>query len=146
MPVTSTPLLFAFVMLMMPGAAVVTTMPSSADMVAVLGAMLASAIVVLNFQTKSPNNRRLTQFLPVLLASVGIGSAGPGFVFYTFYPDLAERLTWHGWAISGLGFGLFGWALVYWILNTVLKRVMRKFDGWLTQFLKLPGDKEDEDA
>ncbi len=83
--------------------------PTSADMVAVLGAMLATVIAVLDARKK---DRSLGNTVAVVIGSAFVGSVAPGACFYTAFPDLAAKFTWHMWATLGFVGGLTGWSAV----------------------------------
>lgn len=92
--------------------------PVSADVAAVLGALLATYIAVVDARQ---NDRSTTNFFSVLLSSIAVGGIAPGVIFYTWFPDFASRLTWHTWSAAGFIFSLGGWALVQatlWLFKT----------------------------
>ncbi len=93
--------------------------PSPPDMVAAIGAMLATVIAVLEARKK---DRSLGNTVGVILGSAVTGSVTPGIVLWNFFPSIAERLTWHAWAGSGFIVGLCGWALVLAILGAIQRR------------------------
>lgn len=129
---------------MIPAATVVAVDPARNDMVAVLGAMLAAAIVVFDFQSKAPSNRKLNQFIPVFIASAFVGSVGPGFSVHTFFPDYSPRLSWHGWATLGFLFSLAGWVVVKYILQLFTRRLPAVIDGVLPRWAS--EKKKDDDS
>ena len=90
-------------------AVIVGAAPSTTDIVAVLGAMLATVIAVLDARKRDSS---ITNTISVILGSAFVGSVAPGALFYNFWPDLAERFTWHVWSGLGFIFGLVGWSAV----------------------------------
>ncbi len=105
--------------------------PDRSDMVAVLGAMLATVIATLEARKK---DRTLGNTITVLVGSAFVGSVAPGAVLFTWYADVATRLTWHVWA--GLGFfsGLVGWGSMQAVVNVATRVrdawLVRKFQDW----------------
>jgi len=83
--------------------------PDTTDMVAVLGALLATVIAVVEARKK---DRTLGNTVCVVIGSSFTGGVVPGAVMIGFYPELAARLTWHGWAVLGFLCGLCGWSIV----------------------------------
>lgn len=94
--------------------------PGLSDAWAVLGGMLASAVVVI--VDGSPSGwRSRWQLTASFVSSAFVGSIAPGLTVHMILPLLlgADRLrgvenylTWHLWAMGGFGFGLVGWAIV----------------------------------
>jgi len=123
-----------YILLMIPAASVVMVDPARNDMVSVLGAMFAAAIVVFDFQAKAPNHRKLMQFIPVFIASGFAGSVGPGVTIHTFFAEAAPRITWHGWAAMGFLYGLAGWVAVKYILQLFTKRLPDAIDNLLPKW------------
>jgi hypothetical protein len=77
------------------------------DMVAVLGAMLATVVAVLEARKK---DRSMGHTVSVLIASAFVGSVLPGGVMWTWWPERVPALSWHVWAALGFIAGLLGWA------------------------------------
>lgn len=118
------------------GAAVAATVvasvtPGHTDMSAVLGAVLASAITVLEARK---SDRTLGNTVSVFIASATVGSIAPGAVLGTAWPDLASRFTWQAWA--GLGFfcGLLAWSLVLAVLVVANRRIKPALDRFADRF------------
>jgi hypothetical protein len=135
MPVITSSLSFLYLSLMMPAVAVVAMEGAHNDMAAVLGAMFAAVIVVFDFQAKSELNRKITQFLPIFMASGFIGSVGPGITFHTFFPDIMERITWHGWAGIGFLYSLAGWVLVKYTMGFFASKLPDLIDNALPKWV-----------
>jgi hypothetical protein len=135
MPAITSSCSLIYILLMIPAASVVVIDPAKNDMVSVLGAMFAAAIVVFDFQSKAAAHRKLNQFLPVFIASAFVGSVGPGAAVHTFFPDYLSRLSWHGWAALGFLFSLAGWVVVKYLLQLLTKRVPRALDNALPKWL-----------
>jgi drug/metabolite transporter (DMT)-like permease len=140
MPAITTSCSLIYILLMIPAAAVVAVDPARNDMVAVLGAMFAAAIVVFDFQAKAPSHRKLNQFVPVFIASAFVGSVGPGATIHTFFPEYGERLSWHGWAVLGFLFSLAGWVVVKYALQLFTKRLPDVIDNLLPKWASRDGD------
>jgi len=83
--------------------------PGAYDIVAVIGAMLATVIAVLDARKRdsTPANT-----VSVILGSSFVGSMLPGVLFLNVWPTLAARFTWHVWASLGFIAGLIGWSVV----------------------------------
>ena len=111
--------------------------PGPQDAWSVLGAMIASVIVIHKearggklFLWKSPT-------LSSFLASAAIGSVGPGFVIYSILPffskgmaeEASAHITWHGWAASGLVLGLSGWGIVRGIM-AIVNKIPRRMEAY----------------
>lgn len=94
--------------------------PGPQDAWSVLGAMVASFIVVHRESRGGTISLWKTPTLSSFIASVFVGSIGPGVVINTILPFLFDGfvtkysalITWHGWASLGLVFGLSGWWIV----------------------------------
>ena len=94
--------------------------PGLSDAWAVLGGMLASAVVVI--VDGSPGGWRSKWVLVAsFVSSAFMGSVGPGITVHLVLPlmlgshrlqGIEVYLTWHLWAMAGFGFGLVGWAIV----------------------------------
>lgn len=113
--------------------------PGSHDAWSVLGAMVASVIVM---HREARGSHGTVSFwkgptLSSFLASAFVGSVGPGLIINTILPfffdgfmnKMGSLITWHGWAGLGLAFGLSG----SWIVK-----------GWIAISTKLPSKMEDE--
>ena len=117
--------------------------PATEDIYAVIGAMLAAVVVLVDFSSSYRAQKRGTlQFITVFISSSFIGSIGPGSAAHWLMADQTVSLTWHMWAALGFIFGLGGWVLtrsVLWVFN-------RRLPGALDSFVssKLPPQKEDE--
>lgn len=83
--------------------------PMNPDIVAVLGAMLAAVLAVLEARKK---DRTLGHTVSVLIASAFVGSVLPGAIVWTWWPDRVAVMSWHVWAGMGFVVGLLGWAFV----------------------------------
>lgn len=126
--------------------------PGPQDAWSVLGAMIASVIVM---HKESRGGNVLLWRGPMLssfLASVFIGSIGPGLVFNTVAPvfmdDFAVRapriITWHGWAALGLVFGLCGWAIVRGVL-AISSKIPNRMEAEADKRLGLSPKRENPD-
>ena len=121
--------------------------PGPQDAWSVLGAMVASFIVV-HRESRGGVHRESrggvlslwkTPTLSSFIASVFVGSIGPGVTINTILPFFfdgfatknAALITWHGWATLGLVYGLSGW----WIVK-----------GWMSISRKIPDTMEAEAA
>lgn len=78
------------------------------DIVAVLGAILAAVVSVMEARKK---DRSLGHTVSVFLCCSGFGSVLPGSVMWTFFADRIPAVSWHGWALMGGVCGLLGWAV-----------------------------------
>lgn len=83
------------------------------DMVAVLGAMLAAVISVIDARKK---DRTTGHTISVLIASAFAGSVIPGAAMWFFFPEKVTTLSWHAWAALGFVVGLLGWAFTIGVL------------------------------
>jgi hypothetical protein len=105
-------------------AAIVIEQPATADLYPILGAILASVIVLMEARYK---NR---PFLPSVANFIGSSAAGsfiPAPVYYLLtqwgWISPEEHLwtrTWQAWAAAGFLFGLNGWFLIH-RASTLLK-------------------------
>lgn len=117
--------------------------PATEDIYAVIGAMLAAVVVLVDFSSSYRAQKRGTmQFLTVFISSAFIGSIGPGAAAHWLMSDHTPSLTWHMWAALGFIFGLAGWVItrsVLWVFN-------RRLPGAIDSFVssKLPPDKRDD--
>jgi len=95
------------------------TVPGAFDVVAVIGAMLATVIAVLDARKRdcSPANT-----VSVILGSSFVGSMLPGVLFCNVWPELAARFTWHVWASLGFLAGLIGWTIVRAVSSFIERR------------------------
>lgn len=100
-------------------AAVVRNIPMANDIVAVIGAILATVIVILEARKK---DRTLANTITLFIGSSLIGSITPGALFYNVWPERAESFTWHIWISLGFAAGLIGWLIVAGIWNFVIRR------------------------
>lgn len=113
--------------------------PGPQDAWSVLGAMVASFIVVHRESRGVVLSLWKTSTLSSFIASVFVGSIGPGvtintvlpFFFDGFITTYSQLITWHGWATLGLVYGLSGW----WIVK-----------GWMSISRKIPDTMEAEAA
>lgn len=90
-------------------AVVVNMTPNAADMVAVIGAMLATVIAVLDARKR---DRTLGNTVSVVIGSAVVGSIAPGAVLWNIWPQFAATMSWHVWAAMGFVAGLAGWSAV----------------------------------
>ena len=95
------------------------TQPVAYDIVAVIGAMLATVIAVLDARKRdsTPANTVI-----VILGSSCVGSMLPGVLFCNVWPELATRFTWHIWAALGFLAGLMGWTIVRAVCAVIERR------------------------
>lgn len=117
-------------------AVVVNLTPGGNDMVAVLGAMLATVIAVLEARKK---DRNLGNTVCVVIGSSFIGSIAPGALFFNAWPHLAERFTWHVWAALGFLVGLIGWSVVLAAIGVIQRRKDAALESLADKWL--PGKK-----
>lgn len=118
--------------------------PATEDIYAVIGAMLAAVVVLVDFSGSKGGRRSTMQFMTVFIASSFVGSIGPGATAHWFFEERAASLTWHTWAMSGFVFGLAGWVVTrsaLWVFN-------RRLPGAIDDFVasKLPPRKDDNDS
>ena len=116
--------------------------PNSQDVYAVIGAMLAAVVVLVDYGGTPGGRRGTMQFMTVFISSAFIGSIGPGVTANTILPEAMGALTWHAWAMLGFVFGLAGWVAtrsVLWVFN-------RRLPGAIDTYIgsKLPPRKDDE--
>ena len=117
--------------------------PATEDIYAVIGAMLAAVVVLVDFSAANKAGRRGTmQFMTVFISSAFVGSIGPGAAAHWLMVEAAPALTWHSWAALGFVFGLAGWVVtrsVLWVFN-------RRLPGALDSFVssKLPPRRDDD--
>ena len=147
MPIETTSLTLALVLMQTAGIAMLPVIansdPQTTDIYAVIGAMLASVVVLVDYGGTPGSRKGVFPFLAVFISAAVIGSAFPGAVLYYWCPDLAIKLTWHGWAAAGFLFGLAGWVgtrSVLWVFN---RRLPGAIDDFVKQ--KLPRKTRTED-
>lgn len=111
-----------------------TSSPTTADVYAVLGAILATFISLSEGHSRG---RTFSHRMSVGLASAAVGAFTPGLLIFHFWPARSAVLTWHSWAALGFVFGLGGWALthavrrLFWertgdVLSLLLDRLLGK--------------------
>ncbi len=111
-------------LLSLPCVAVVVHNPDSGDAYAVLGAIIASILALIEARKK---DRELGHTLSVFLGSASMGSIVPGLVYHAavwrgWVPrDSQQLMPWQVWAFGGLLFGLNGWGLLH-VANAVLRQ------------------------
>jgi uncharacterized membrane protein len=109
---------FAQVLILFPALIVaVLKGPETPDVYAVLGAVCATAIVVLDSKYKTRK-----QTISLILGCGSVGSIAPGLVVHFGVPHLYDSLIWQAWAGLGLVFGGFGYALISLIWLVVGRR------------------------
>lgn len=108
----------------LPVVGIVVSHPSSSDAYAVLGAIIASIVTLMDAQK---NKRDLRHSVSVFLGSAFMGSILPG-IFYQvalwgqwITEDINRFLTWQVWASAGLISGLQGWAMLH-VINGILRK------------------------
>lgn len=128
------------------GVAVIAgTTPISNDILSIVGAVLATFITVIDAR-KRDQSRANT--ISVIIGSSVVGSLAPGAIFYTCWPAVAARFTWHVWA--GLGFigGLVGWTIMLAVIAFIRHRkeamLQALADRWLGG--RMPRHKEPPDV
>ncbi len=93
--------------------------PGPKDMYAVIGAMLATVIAILEARKQ---DRSFANTVCVFIGSSFIGGILPGVMFLNIWPERALTFTWHVWAFIGFGFGLIGWTLALACVRYAQKR------------------------
>lgn len=135
-----------FVCLVLVPAVVITSAPTNADVYAVLGAALASALAGLEALSQKKN---LLTVSSVLLASAGIGAMGPGAaisiatsVLPSEWQKWIPGMTWNVWAFMGLIFGIGGWGIVRGLMNISRKRLPELVEEQIDRIprVKKPGN------
>jgi hypothetical protein len=119
--------------------------PQADDVYSVIGAMLASVIVLVDYNGTPGTRRGIGHLIAVFIACAFCGSIGPGVILYNWFDEFALRLTWHGWAGAGFVFGLLGWVLTrsaLWAFNT---HVPGAVDDLIQRKLKRPSNRDDND-
>jgi F0F1-type ATP synthase assembly protein I len=123
------------------GASAVVTVVQSRfdpDIVAVLGAMLAAVIAVIEARK---SDRSMPHTVAVLIASAFIGAVLPGAIIWSWWPDKVANMSWHLWAALGFVFGLLGWAVTAAIM-ALKSRVPWAVNQAANKYLP-PGPKDD---
>lgn len=135
-----------FVCLGLVPAVVITSAPTNADVYAVLGAALASALAGLEALSQKKN---LIHTASVLLASAGIGAMGPGAaisiaasVLPSEWQKWIPGMTWNVWAFMGLIFGIGGWGIVRGLMNISRKQLPELVEEQVERIprIKKPGN------
>lgn len=121
------------------------TQPHADDVYSVIGAMLASVIVLVDYNGTPGSRRGVAQLLAVFISCAFCGSIGPGVILYNWSGELAARLTWHGWAGAGFVFGLLGWVLTRSALWAFNNRIPGAVDQLLQHKLKQTGVEPEKD-
>jgi hypothetical protein len=109
-------------------AAAITSGPDRNDMWASVGAALAVVFVLHDTFRK---DRSPGHLFAVGLTTMFFGFVGPGVFVYYHFPEMGQRLTWHGWAALGLCFGLVGFPIGMAVhsLGPMIGKAIRKFFG-----------------
>jgi predicted membrane protein len=114
--------------LAVPTVAIVLEQPSAADAYAIIGAILASIITLMEARYKA---RPLLPSIANFLGSAAAGSFFPAIAYYVcmqwgwIHPDTSHwAKTWQAWAAAGFLSGLNGWL----IINRT-SAVLKSFDG-----------------
>lgn len=93
--------------------------PTSPDIYAVVGALFASVLPLLE---ASANNRTLGHKVSVFIASGVGGSIVPGLALYWKFGHDADALRWNVWAGAGVVSGLMSWSVIFYPLMYFRKR------------------------
>jgi predicted membrane protein len=93
--------------------------PDTRDAWAMTGAMLGTVIAVLEARKK---DRSLASTVTVVIASAFSGAVAPGLVVANWFPQFAERMTWHLWSASGFAASVVGWAFVIAAMRALITR------------------------
>lgn len=125
--------------------------PDMRDAWSVLGAMLATVIVALTEGKPGTRSAWRVRSIAMIVSSAYIGSVGPGFAMYEFFPFLgyidtreaAKEFTWHGWSMLGFGFGLCGWGIVRGFL-LFADFLPTKVRDWICKVFGIPYDNDND--
>lgn len=80
------------------------------DMVAILGAVLASIVGLLKAASEK---RDWTARGIIVVGTTVVGSTGPSAVIHWWWPDSFARLLWQAWALLGFLSGIIGWMTIW---------------------------------
>lgn len=116
------------VTLSLPAAAIVIEQPSVSDSYAMLGAILASLITLIEGRHRG---RPLLPLLANFIGSAAAGSFFPAIAFFVLvqwgWIEPAKHVwsrTWHAWAAAGFLCGMNGW----WIIHRATG-LLKSFEG-----------------
>ena len=101
--------------------------PASGDIAAVLGALFASGIAVLEAYHRK---RDLSEKIKAFIGAAGVGSFFPGVLvnlgvlFGWYQHSVVEAIWWQAWAFLGLICGMNAW----WIVHKISSRAKSQLD------------------
>lgn len=126
----------------LPIAAVVVSHPEAPDIYAILGAIVAAIMALIEARLK---DRSVSHTLGVFLGTVSVGAIMPGLLFQIarwkgwVAADTLQYVTWHAWAGAGLICGLPAWGLLH-LLHRWMIRAGEHFARKAAQRIGLPDD------
>jgi len=131
MPLVTTfitlPVLLVWAMIPVAGV-VVMAAPASSDIAAVLGALFASGIAVLEAYHRK---RDLSEKIKAFIGAAGVGSFFPGVLVNLgvlcgwYQQSVVEGIWWQAWAFMGLICGMNAW----WIIHKISNRAKSHVEG-----------------
>lgn len=148
MPIGTTASLYAALALVIPSmlatGIAINLMPTPADAWAVVGAMFATTLAIIEGLKTSRDFRQLC-FIGI--SSAGCGAFLPGFMLYnTLSESFTTGLTWHTWALLGALFGAIGSGLVHGAIAWGDKRAAKAVENGMTRWAERFTGKTASDA
>lgn len=110
---------------------VVAVAPASADICAVLGALIASVLTLIEARKK---DRSIGHTISVFLGTGSVGSFLPGLLMQFavhkgwLTAETVAALAWQAWAFAGLILGMNAWWILHGINRALQRRAEKYFD------------------
>lgn len=121
---------FAAMLCLPAGLVITSSTPVSSDIYAVLGAMIASILALVEARKK---DRTVGHTISVFVGSASVGSFLPGVLVYLakekgwMDASTVEGIIWQGWALMGILCGLNAWWLLHGANRYLQKRAEKLF-------------------
>jgi peptidoglycan/LPS O-acetylase OafA/YrhL len=120
---------FAALLTLPAAGVVIAAAPATNDICAVLGALIASVLTLIEARKK---DRSIGHTISVFLGTASVGAFLPGLAVQIavlkewLSAETAAELSWHAWSVAGLVFGMNAWWLLHGV-NCWLQRRAEKY-------------------